>query len=274
MADADFPLQPTPKEFLRELHRLHRMSGSKSEREMFRDFSAMAFYAHAKKMSLFRGDDDRAEQQEDAYMKIVGTYRNKDVVRGYPKLMAMAMVGVNFGEDFLGTVAAELNVLDQRNGQYFTPMSVCMMMARMALDPISMKETIEESGYITMGEPCAGSGAMVIGMKRNLEYEGFDPLQHMLVHATELNQLSYWMCYLQMTWAGIPGLVIHGNSLSLERFDAEFTLPTLEFTKHHDTLFEKHPKSDDVNNDEKPNRSIHADVELPRTNQLSLFNFD
>lgn len=263
----NIPAAPKPSDFLRELRRLHGIDGSKTERQMFRDFCAMAYYAAAKRMCLARGDENLADEREDAYMQIVGTYRNKDVVRGYPKLMAIAMLGVDVGEDFLGSVAAELNVLDHRNGQYFTPMSVCMMMAQISMGAGEATQIVKDSGYIRIGEPCAGSGAMVIATKRVIEREGLDPLQHMLVHAVELNRLSYWMCYLQLTWAGIPALVEHGDSLRMETFEREFTLPTLEFTKYHDTLFET------VSPDELRQERATFDVELPKTRQLSLFKW-
>ncbi|MEO1287744.1 MAG: hypothetical protein AAFV93_08240 [Chloroflexota bacterium] len=48
-------------------------------------------------------------------------------------------------------------------------------------------------------------------------------------------------------------------------FESAWTLPTLEFIQHHDTLFDK-PQTDTA--------TQPIDVNLPRTRQLSLFGDD
>jgi len=105
------------QEFTKDLSRL---DPSKSSSEKFRDLCELAFCAYAKVTAA----PDRAENLEKRYMDIVQTYRDKDTIRAYPRLMAMAWRGVMDGEDFLGQAAAELNALDAKTGQFFTPMPV------------------------------------------------------------------------------------------------------------------------------------------------------
>ena len=81
----------------------------------------------------------------------------------------------------------------------------------------------------------------------------------MLAEATELNLLSYYMCFLQLTWAGIPALIVHGNSLSLETFEAAYTPPSIIFLEYHGHLFEK---KDAV---EIPEETIPTPIETLRT---------
>ena len=53
------------------------------------------------------------------------------------------------------------------------------------------------------------------------------------------------MTYLQLTLAGIPAQVIHGNSLSLEIFESAYTRPSLNFFDQHGNIFtpEEKPES-------------------------------
>ncbi len=144
---------PETKAFIKRLQALDR---SKSTYEKFRDFCEMVYCAYAK----LTADPERAEVLEARYMQIVGTYQDKDTVRAYPELLAMAWEAVNGGQDFLGSVASILEVLDARNGQFMTPQPVARMMAEMLLHDAG--EIIEKQGYITLNEPAAGTGGMVL----------------------------------------------------------------------------------------------------------------
>lgn len=129
----------------------------KSERQKFRDFCEMAYCTFAKLTALSQED---ADALEDRYMRVVNTYQDKDAVRLYPGLLETATIAVNEGEDFLGVIASQINALDARQGQFFTPVPVCRLMAKMNLFDAS--RMIDEHGYITFSDPCAGSGAIIL----------------------------------------------------------------------------------------------------------------
>ena len=79
------------------------------------------------------------------------------------------------------------------------------------------------------------------GFVRLLE-QGFDPALHMLVHAVDLSEIAFQMCYLQVNWAGIAAYVEHGNSLSLESFEGAWTIGALKFHEHHGHLSFQKPE--------------------------------
>ena len=218
-----------PTRFITQLGELDR---SKSEREKFRDFIELVYCAYAK---LTAPDDERAEALEARYMGIVETYRDKDAVRAYPRFLATAALEAARGRDFLGEVAAELGLLDARAGQFFTPSSVCRLMAEITMgDPGPL---IEAEGFMTLVEPAVGGGGMVLAAADVLERGGYEPGRHMLVNAVDVSPLCYQMCFLQLTWRGVPALVERANSLSLERFEASWTPATGAFYAEHGRLF-------------------------------------
>lgn len=218
------------KQFIKLLNGADR---SRSTRESFQDFCELAYCALAK---LTAPTKERADELEARYMQIVGRYRDLNTIREiYPHMMAIAMEAVmDGGVDFLGEVAGELEILDKRQEQFFTPYPVAKMMARMTLDDVG--SFIERKGYIQMGEPAVGAGVMVLAAADVITELGFNPCIHMLVEAVDISPLAYYMCYLQLTWRGVPAHVIRGNSLSMEVFESAWTLPAFMFHDYHGHL--------------------------------------
>jgi hypothetical protein len=192
---------------------------SKSPSQKFWDFCELAYCAFAKPTS----EKEKQDILEARYMQIVGTYHDKDAIRAYPELIGLVSQSIQGGRDFLGVVAAEIGALSAAQGQFFTPYEVCRLMAEISLG--DRDSTIEQKGYLTVDEPAAGSGGMVLAFADALERRGYDPMTQLYVRATDISALSYWMCFLQLSLAGIPAEVIRGNSLSLEVFESAYTRP-------------------------------------------------
>jgi hypothetical protein len=236
---------------------------SKNNHERFRDFIEMAYCAHAKAATLVTTKDQAyADSLEERYMRVVGTYRDPDmhtVREVFPELLAMCTETVVAGGcDFLGMIAAELGALSDDMGQFFTPFQVSRMMASMTLG--DCRTTIEQEGYITIEEPAAGAGSMVIACADVLEHElGLNPVIHMLVRAIDVSHVAYQMCYLQLTWRGIPALVQRANSLSMEVFEGAYTLAAVFFAKYHGHVsFVKPDRSSGAAQREEAQRIVNA----------------
>ncbi|MBO9457403.1 N-6 DNA methylase [Paracoccus sp. R12_1] len=207
---------PAVTDFLRALDSFDR---PKTCTEIFRIFCEMAYCALAKRASPFPDQRDRLEAD---YMSCVGMFPNKDDVRRMPDMMALALQTIAAGGvDFFGQVAAEIGALDARMGQFFTPYEVSRMMAEMILGDVSAQ--IEAQGFITISEPAAGAGGMVLAVADVIERQGFDPARHIWVEAVELSRATFHMAYVQIAARGVAGRVINGNSLSLETYEQAFT---------------------------------------------------
>lgn len=239
------------------IKKLSEREFSKTPQAKFLDFLELAYCAYAKKTA----DNDKADALEARYMQIVGTYRDKDAVRAYPELLAMTVMEVNNDCDFLGRVAAEIGALNSHQGQFFTPYEVSRLMAEMMIG--EMVPGIVERGYITVDEPTSGSGGMVLAFANTLRRRGYHPETQLYVRATDISAQCYWMTFLQLSMAGIPAQVIHGNSLSLEVFESAWTLAAVPFLGWHGDIFaEKVRQEEDM---------PKAPVNLSQPFQLALF---
>jgi hypothetical protein len=141
----------TKENFVKAIHSFER---SKIVDDHFRNFLTLSHFSYAKQMS----SPDRAKALEAEYMRIVGTYRDKDDVRRMPELRAMIFEGVHSQTDFLGSVSGELNVLDARAGQFFTPYEISRLMAEIDLSDVGA--IIDEKGYFTIQEPACGADGL------------------------------------------------------------------------------------------------------------------
>lgn len=169
------------------------IDGSKSRREVFTDFCELAYCALAKVASPSLEQRDQLEQQ---YMEVVARYRKKDDIRKMPELLGITIEAINLGGlDFLGAVAGELEVLDAKLGQFFTPYHVSRCMAEISMSAVG--SIIEENGFVTVQEPAVGAGGMVIAVADVIEGLGFDPAKHLWVEATELSRSTYHMGFIQ-----------------------------------------------------------------------------
>ena len=206
---------------------------SKHRSDVFRDFCELAFCSLAKKSSPFAEQQAQLEKQ---YMDVVAKYRNKDDVRRMPELLALAVTALSTGGcDFLGEIAGELGVLDAKLGQFFTPYEVSRLMAEMTIGDLPSK--IEEQGFVTIDEPAAGAGGMLLAVADFAECKGCQPETTLWVHATELSIHTYHMCYVQLAARGLAGRVIRGNSLSMEVFSWAYLPATPLFLSKHGDPF-------------------------------------
>jgi len=218
------------------IKRITALDRDKSPYDTFRDFCEMAFCAYAKTTAP---TPERAQELEDRYMQIVGTYRDKDTVRAYPELLGLAANAIRQGCDFLGSVATEMEILNAQIGQFFTPYELARFMAMMSLE--DAEALIRQNGFLTLQEPASGAGGMVLATAQTLQDNGFDPGLHMLVNAIDVSPLCFHMTFLQLSLRGIPALVEHGNTLSGERFARAWTPATTAFWLHHGRLFPEAP---------------------------------
>jgi type I restriction-modification system DNA methylase subunit len=122
--------------------------------------------------------------------------------------------------DVLGALFHELELHNKYKGQFFTPMHVCTLMG--ALVGVDKKD-IEEHGYTTMNEPCCGSGAMILGFINSMIDAKLNHQKQLLVIAQDIDIKCVHMTYLQLALAGVPAVVIHGNTLTLEEWSHWFT---------------------------------------------------
>lgn len=187
--------------------------------QVFSDFVEMGAISISNAVDLAN-----REKREARYMEVIKRYR-PDELQAFPKMLAELTLALEHKpEDVLGRSFHDLELHNKWAGQYFTPYPLCQMMARMTLnDSGDLEARIKERGFLTAQEPACGSGAMVIALAQEMHAAGINYQQHLHTTAIDIDTKCVHMAYLQFALLHIPGIIVHGNSLSLEEYDHWYT---------------------------------------------------
>lgn len=177
-------------------------------------------------------DKSHFDEREDLYLRRIQKY-NKKEQEIFPQLAAEVVLALdnNPEQDFLGKIFMELNLSNESGGQFFTPYSVCQMMAELTTGNVTSQ--IEEQGYITINDCACGAGATLIAgiheARRRLEKVGFNWQNHVLVVAQDIDYTTALMCYIQLSLLGAAAYIKIGNTLT-EPMHSNDTLENYWFT--------------------------------------------
>lgn len=166
------------------------------------------------------------DSREKKYFEIIGQYEKQELellAQMFAELvMALeAEVSVRGPTDILGSLYHELELHNKWTGQFFTPVHVSEAMGMMVAP--DKKELIEKKGFIRVAEPCVGSGSMIIGFANALKSNKIDYTSKMVVTATDIDEKCVHMAYIQLSLYGIPAIVIHGNSITMQEWSKWYT---------------------------------------------------
>jgi type I restriction-modification system DNA methylase subunit len=158
------------------------------------------------------------QELEDEYLTIIKSYSNEDL-GSLAKLLGMLTHMLEPKPyDCLGQVYMDLGFGDARKGQFFTPPSICELMAE-----LSYGDKIKEDDFITLSETACGGGGMLLAFAYKIIKSGFNPANKLWVEAIDLDRTSALMCYIQLSLWNIPARVIVGNALTLEIKESFYT---------------------------------------------------
>ncbi len=167
---------------------------------------------------------DRAnyEVREKRYMGVIKRY-SKDEANDFAKMLAILTQALDEEpeQDFLGELFMSLELSNHWRGQFFTPYSLCRMMAEMQY--VDLPERVKEKGYISVNDPACGAGATLIAFANVAKARGINYQNHVLFVAQDIDQTAVLMCYLQMSLLGCAGYVIVGNTLTMETSEIWYT---------------------------------------------------
>ena len=195
---------------------LRSISHSHTIYEVFQDWLAVSAIAISNAV-----DWRQQKRREEVYMEIIQKYTKHEqekLAEAFAQLVLALQheQDIHGPTDILGQVFHALELHSKYKGQFFTPPNVCEMMGMIALDGETLTRTIEKKGYITVCEPCIGSGGMVLGAAKAMANQKMNYQTQMLVTGIDIDIKCVQMAYLQLSLLGIPAVIIHGNSLTNE----------------------------------------------------------
>lgn len=200
----------TEKAFTQEFEALVR---SRQPWEAWSDF------VHLAAISINNTTEPRAairEEREAQYLRIIAKYSTEDQHR-MPKMFALTVQALEEEQaDFLGRMYMTLELYNHWKGQFFTPDSVCRMMADTQLHDVA--EQVEQKGYISVCDPACGAGATLIAAlgtaQTQLTAKGLNWQDHVMAVGQDIDEVCGLMCYIQLALLGAAGYVKIGNTLS------------------------------------------------------------
>ncbi|WAT32213.1 N-6 DNA methylase [Pseudomonas sp. GXZC] len=210
----------SPAEHRSHLVKLLRANaGRRNLWDVFGDFIEMSALAIANKV-----DHAQFDEREKRYLAIVQRYEPHEVAR-FPVMFAELTNALEYGpDDVLGQVFSELELHNAARGQFFTPYSLCSLMANMQVqDGNNIRELIAQRGFVTVSEPACGAGAMVIATAEAMLGAGINYQQHLHVTAQDIDSRAVHMAFIQLSLLHIPAVVILGNTLMMEEREHWYT---------------------------------------------------
>lgn len=123
--------------------------------------------------------------------------------------------------DFLGAIFMELELGDDRNGQYFTPYNVQSLLARLLMPDFD--ETIRREGFVTVSDPASGAAGMIVAYAEVLLEAGYNPSEQMFGSCIDIDPIAADMAFIQLSLLGIPAEVITGNALTMQLNRVRYT---------------------------------------------------
>jgi hypothetical protein len=156
---------------------------------------------------------DKLEAREAEYMQIVKAHGAKTMLE-FKRLFGLVVAELEVQRtDVLGEMLMALELGNDHAGQYFTPSSVCEMLAQITLSAGEAREIVAKKGYIAVHEPAIGGGAMIYPMVDILLEAGLNPSEHLHVTGVDIDPHVLRIAYIQLSLLGVPAVLYVGDTL-------------------------------------------------------------
>jgi methylase of polypeptide subunit release factors len=134
--------------------------------------------------------DRQTREQGEEFGRLFGIYT--DAVEAEPF------------RDILGELFMRLDVKSAATGQYFSPMCVAEMMARMTFDRAEFERLVQEKGSVSVCDPAVGSGVMLLAYAKIVHAEfGRWGTSKLRLYGTDIDQRCVHMCRIQLRMNGL-----------------------------------------------------------------------
>jgi type I restriction enzyme M protein len=196
---------------------------------------------------------------EEEYLRIIEPYKARKTLDYFPELLAELIIFMeenrdnSQGNDLLGDFFQQ-EITHGRNGQFFTPLHVCTMMAQM--------NSVEETRSMNVLDPCCGSGRMLVafGLQSKISHR---------YYGIDIDPMCVKMTVINLFLNGFQGEVMCADALFPDDFRFGYSLLHFPFgifkveTKEESMLWKINQNSFSKKQEHEP--------EKPQTLQLQLF---
>ncbi|MEV7872646.1 SAM-dependent DNA methyltransferase [Streptomyces sp. NPDC088124] len=192
---------------------LEANTGARRMSQVFEDFVEMAALALRNAVDV-HGHAEREEQ----YLRTASRYDRAELYRfGH----ALALVTEEMGRepcDVLGRLYMELELGNERLGQFYTSYDIAQLMAGMQID--SVIDQVHAHDFADLYEPTCGAGAFIVALSQAMLERGLNPQTQLHVTAEDIAPPATHMIYIHLTLLHIPAVVRRRNTLTMQTFDS------------------------------------------------------
>jgi hypothetical protein len=162
----------------------------------------------------------RVANREDEYIAQAKRWKEKDLEQFGHALGAFLLESADdpytdllgpTHQDTLGTRG------QQHGGEFHTPQVLCEAIARMAFSDLETR--LRPDQPVTVLEPAGGAGAMLLAIMPVLINLNLPPTI-LQVTSWDISKTASDMCFINMTVAGIPAHIVHGDTLRMKQFNS------------------------------------------------------
>jgi hypothetical protein len=182
--------------------------------DLARGFESNHVFCHMHAYDLYRSWLEavwaflNAVHEPDAYRRCLDRYtREQGAEFGRLLCVYTDAVEADSFRDILGELFMRMDVNSARSAQYFTPMSIAEMMARMQFDPADFERLVAEKGVVTVCDPAVGSGVMLLAYAKVVhEALGRAGLAKVRFYGTDIDPRCVYMCRIQLRMNGLDAV--------------------------------------------------------------------
>lgn len=193
------------------IERLRRADPSRHICDIFAD----AVHAMALGMvrSTIKGSEDD-KKYEAEFVEIAEKHGGAEWTKLVGEMLGIVCCALDERRaDFLGSVLEEIGAGNVRNGQFFTPVCLADLCAKVNVDGLQ-----PEPGKITqIADEACGASVMLIAQAEAMLMAGWRQ-RDILIHAADIDVRSADISYVQLTLLGYAAKVDCQNTLSLQKY--------------------------------------------------------
>lgn len=168
---------------------------------------------------------DFQETREKEYIRIINKYSSKEQEL-FPKILVSLVNEYSKSEepiDILGNIYEELNLIKKGHAQFFTPLEVCKVMAKITINKDENQKALDRQGYISVSDPACGSGRNIYATYNELLENNVESNKILLI-ADDIDLTCCCITYIQLSLMRANAIVHHQNTLTMDLYETFYTI--------------------------------------------------
>ena len=163
------------------------------------------------------------QDRENEYLRIVKKY-DKEELNTFPQMFAALQIELlkDNPEDVLGNIYESFGFYSKDKGQFFTPIPVSDFISKIMIGKDGAKKHIKEKGYISILDPCCGSGRLLFSSLQSYKDAGID-INDIYIEGSDISNICCYMTYVNLSLMGANAIIQNKDALTNKIYDTYFT---------------------------------------------------